>query len=225
MSAKHAVLGWLARRPAYPYELADRLQERLGPTWAINSGQLSQLIRTLEREGLIEPVAESSAPSRDRNVFEITGAGEREFERWWSEEELQPLRPRRRPLLVKLALAPPEQLHRAISQVETYAQECVDRINEIMRAREQVPIEGVHVRADHVVLRLSLSADVYEAEAELHWARHAREAISLLLQRDAVWPSSPRSSERSRSASQGAREELFGRMASRHLKPPPPGGS
>jgi len=224
VSAKHAVLGWLVRRPAYPYELADRLQERLGPTWAINSGQLSQLIRTLEREGLIEPVAENTSSGRDRNVFEITAAGEREFERWWTEEELQPVRLTRRPLLVKLALAPPEQLHRAVAQVEAYAQECVDRINEIMRSREQVPIDGVQVRADHVLLRLSLSADVFQLEGELRWARHAQEAISLLLQREATWPS-PKIGDRGRSASQGARDELFGRMASRHLQAPPSQGS
>ncbi len=218
MSAKHAVLGWLVRRPAYPYELADRLQERLGPTWAINSGQLSQLIRSLEREGLIEPVPESPGSARDRNVFEITEAGEREFRRWWAEEEHQPLRLTRRPLLIKLALAPPEQLHKAIGQVEAYAQECVDRINEIMRAREQVPSEGIQVRADHVLLRLSLSADVFQLEGELRWARHAQEAISLLLQRDAIWPATPRSSETS---STSARDEFFGRMASRHLSSPP----
>jgi len=222
VSAKHAVLGWLAHRPAYPYELADRLQERLGPTWAINSGQLSQLIKSLEREGLIEPVAGGSGPSRDRNVFEITPAGEREFERWWSEEEPQPLRLTRRPLLIKLALAPPDRLRQALAQVEAYARECLERINEVIRAREQVPLEGVQVRADHVLLRLSLSADVFQLEGELRWARHAQEAISLLLQRDAVWPAS-RASGASEDPSQGARAEFFGRMASRHLSSPPDG--
>ena len=35
MSSKHALLGLLLDRPAYPYQLADRMQQRLGPSWKV----------------------------------------------------------------------------------------------------------------------------------------------------------------------------------------------
>jgi PadR family transcriptional regulator AphA len=217
MSAKHAVLGLLLERAAYPYELADRLQARLGPAWAINSGQLSQTIRALEREGLIEQVETPGKRRNDRNVFAVTESGTQEFERWWAEDDVQGIRLIRRPLLVKLALAKPERLRDTLEQVAAYERRCVERINEIARRREQVPVDGVRVRADHVLLRVGLSGDILQVEAELRWARHAHQAISWLLERDAVWPGrSSRADDGQAVAGDGAREELFGRMASSH---------
>lgn len=52
VSAKHALLGLLRERPAYGYQLGERLQERLGPAWAINSGHLYQTLKRMEQEGL-----------------------------------------------------------------------------------------------------------------------------------------------------------------------------
>ena len=69
------------------------------------------------------------------------------------------------------------------------------------------------MRADHVLLRLNLSADIYALQAELRWTDHAHEMISWLQGRDAIWSSE---SERSGSAAQCAREDartkLFERM-------------
>ena len=83
MSAKHALLGLLLHRSAYPYELADRLQARLGPAWAINSGQLYQTISRLEQEGLIEQVEDPVGGREDRHIFAITDSGAAEFARWF----------------------------------------------------------------------------------------------------------------------------------------------
>jgi DNA-binding PadR family transcriptional regulator len=212
VSAKHAVLGLLLQRDAYPYELADRLRSRLGPAWAINSGQLSHTIRTLEREGLIERVVPASAARSERNVFSITKRGSEEFERWWREDEMQGVRLARRPLLLKLALAGADRLRTALDQVESYEHTCAQRIGELVRQRDDVPLSGFEVRADHVLLRLSLSADIFQLEGELHWARQAHEVITWLLNTGAVWPSraAPPAVE---DPAHAARRELFGRMA------------
>jgi hypothetical protein len=80
------------------------------------------------------------------------------------------------------------------------------------------------VRADHVLLRLSLSADIFQLEGELRWARQARETVSWLLEHDVVWPSAR--------ARVGAiadtelerrviRKELFDRMSAGHLRSVP----
>src|SRR5271155_1044569 len=100
MSAKHALLGLLLDRSAYPYELADRLQQRLGPAWNVNSGQLYQTIHRLESDGLIERVDGVVGDRNFRHVFAITDDGVAEFERWFDRES--GVRLARRPLLVKI---------------------------------------------------------------------------------------------------------------------------
>jgi DNA-binding PadR family transcriptional regulator len=220
MSAKHALLGLLLHRSAYPYELADRLQGRLGPAWAINSGQLYQTIRRLESDGLIERVDSAAEGRDDRHVYAITESGEGEFERWW-EDTTSGARLSRRPLLVKITLAGPERLEDSLKQIEAYELDRAAHLKELSRARDAIPVEGAQVRADHVLLRLNLSADVFQLQGELQWARHAYEMVSWLLKREAIWPSAhERSGVLSAEARdrQGARDELFGRMAARHLR-------
>ncbi len=85
MSAKHALLGLLLHKPAYRYQLGDRLQKRLGPAWKINSGQLYQTIRRMQTDGLIERIDSAADDQDDRHVFAITMAGAEEFERWFEE--------------------------------------------------------------------------------------------------------------------------------------------
>jgi hypothetical protein len=79
------------------------------------------------------------------------------------------------------------------------------------------------VRADHVLLRLGLSADIAHLKGELGWAKHAHEMISWLLTQDAIWPSTHGRSGASQQTLDrlNAREELFGRIAARKLRPAP----
>lgn len=188
MSAKHALLGLLLDRPAYPYELADRMQRRLGPAWKVNSGQLYQTIKALEQDGLIERVRGGSPDYEGRHVFELTDRGAQEFERFFAGAP-EAVRLSRRPLLAKITFAGPERLEQALAKVDDYERECAQRLAQTSRLREDVPVDGPLLRADHLLLRLNLSADAFQLEGELRWARHAREMLSWLAGRDAVWPS------------------------------------
>jgi DNA-binding PadR family transcriptional regulator len=214
VSAKHALLGLLLDRPAYRYQLGDRLQERLGPAWKINSGQLYQTIDRLELDGLIERIDSATDDQHERHVFAATAAGEDEFEHWF-DGSMGRARLLRRPLLVKITLAGPERLKDTLQEIDNYERECAACLRERLRLREEIPLGGLHVRADHELLRLNLSADIAQLEAELGWARHARERICWLLGQDAIWPSAQHrkaASEQSRKR-QSARVEIFGRMA------------
>ena len=113
MSAEHALLGLLIHRPAYRYQLGERLEERLGPAYDINSGQLYQTIKRLRLEGLIERIDGESEDQDERHVLAITASGVAEFDRWF-EETTGGARLLRRPLLVKIALAGPERLKDAL---------------------------------------------------------------------------------------------------------------
>lgn len=219
MSAKHALLGLLLDRSAYPYELANRLQHRLGPAWEINSGQLYQLVKRLEEDGLIARVEDVPHDREDRHVFAITDEGVVEFERWF-DQSAGAVRLCRRPLLVKVTFAGPQRLREALAQVDAYELQCAERLNEIARLREGLPGDGPLVRADHLLLRLNLSADIFQLEGELRWARHAREMLSWLANRETVW-SGPGGSDglggsnaaEERRDRGDARRQLFDRIA------------
>jgi DNA-binding PadR family transcriptional regulator len=220
LSAKHALLGLLLQGSAYPYQLADRLEARLGPTWAVNSGQLYKTIKQMESDGLIERVDGAEGRGERRHVFAITESGAEEFDRWF-EQTTGGVRLHRRPLLVKVTLAGPERLEEALEQVDAHELDCTTRLNNLLSIRDEISRQGPQVRADHLLLRVNLGADIYQLEGELQSARDARDVLSRLLSQEAIWPSAH---ERSSAAPgeardrQGAREELFDKMAAKHLR-------
>jgi DNA-binding PadR family transcriptional regulator len=217
VSAKHALLGLLIHRPAYRYQLGERLEQRLGPAYDINSGQLYQTIKRLRLEGLIERLDGASEDQDERHVLAITESGVAEFDRWFA-ETTGGARLLRRPLLVKIALAGPKRLKDALQQIDAYELDCAARLKDLSGRRDEIPESpavGSRVRADQVFLRLGLSADIAHLECELGWAKHAHEKVSWLLTEDAIWPSEhgrPGASQEARDR-QRARNELFGRIA------------
>ena len=220
MSAKHALLGLLLHRSAYPYELADRLERRLGPAWAVNSGQLYQTMNRLEQDGLIERVDDEPGTRDDRHVFAITRDGVEEFERWF-EGVTGRARLNRRPLLVKITLAGPERLKDALEQIDSYERDCAVQLKELAGRRETVGADEALVRADHVLLRLNLSADNFQPGGGAQMGTQARETVTWLLEQDVVWPSNR--GHRGATSDQEverreARKELFGRMSSSEMR-------
>src|SRR6202035_3559229 len=107
MSAKHALLGLLRQGSAYPYQLADRLEECLGPALSVDAGQLYKTIKQMADGGLIELVDGGGEDrSERRHFFAITESGTEEFDRWF-EATTDAVRLPRRPLLLKITLAGP----------------------------------------------------------------------------------------------------------------------
>jgi DNA-binding PadR family transcriptional regulator len=211
-AAKYAVLALLAERPGYQYQLAARLEERLGPAWAVQSGHMSQIMKGLARSGLIERVDDSDDRVPDmRKVFSITEKGVAEFQRGF--DESPGVRLHRRPILAQITFAGRDRLPDALAKIDAYERECAARIQELMGIYRGLPSDGSLLRADHVLLRLNLSADVSHLEGELGWASHAREMISWLQTRDAVWPSSQDRPTALRTPESAARAALFGRIA------------
>ena len=66
-----------------------------------------------------------------------------------------------------------------------------------------------------MLLRLSLSADIYQLDGELRWARHAREMLSYLANRETDWSANDGRTgvEQGRHDHGGARRDLLKRMA------------
>ena len=82
-----AVLGCLSERPMHPYEISTTLRTR-GKEQSIklNYGSLYSVVEALQKHGLIA-ARETSREGRrpERTVYEITVAGQDEFEDWLAE--------------------------------------------------------------------------------------------------------------------------------------------
>ncbi|MGA9877106.1 MAG: PadR family transcriptional regulator [Solirubrobacteraceae bacterium] len=222
MSTKHALLGLLLEGSSYPYQLADRLRERVGPAWAVSSGQVYNTIGKLEEEGLIEPVGDSrEGREKRRRFFSITDSGEREFEEWL-ETILVAVKLPRRTELLKITLAGRARLGTALEQIDAYEESYAKRLNELRAVRDLIPHQRTLVRADHVLLRLNLSFDISLLEGELQHAREMREMLLWLhAQPEAIWPSiaDPSGTQKAQ-ARRGVREELFKGMATKQPRRP-----
>jgi DNA-binding PadR family transcriptional regulator len=212
MSAKHALLGLLLDRPAYPYQLGDRMEQRLGPSWRVNSGTLYNTVKALERDGLIERVNKDPDVQDERHFFEITQRGVEEFESWFGKPN-DGVRLPRRPLLLKITFAGPHRVAQTMAKIDDYERECAERLNATAGMEQALPgTEEELLRADHLLLRLNLSSDIYALEGELRWAQHARELLTWLSEQEhAVWPNGAGGDGRTVGAS--ARSQLFTRIA------------
>ncbi len=197
-----AVLGVLAEGPAYQYQVTSLIQERMGPGWRDLGGRVSQAFKALEQDGLIRPTARAAPESNARVFYEITDAGVADFVEFVGEDFR--VRLPKRPIQVQLAFAGPTQTKEVLSRLEAYENDCKKLVGKLLGAPEKAsPARARSVtvlRADEVLLGLSLTADVEHVEAELAWVRHARETIRWLSsEQGTLWPGR-RSSERQRQA-------------------------
>jgi len=218
MSAKYAALGMLRDGPAYSYELSARIEELLGPGYEIGSGQMSQILRELHKAEKVKTIGE---PSRDKRiVYAITEKGDADFEEFFK-SGANVARLFRRTLLVKIALAGPERLGEVLTQIDTYEENCTERMQDLAEERDKLlPDDQPRPRVDLALKRLGIEADIFQLRAELAWTRHAREIVSRLLHSDALWPASTDRSSLSDEPSHARRDEarhaIFKRLAERN---------
>src|SRR5207245_1030417 len=76
MHLRYALLALLAEGEAHGYQLLKLFNQRLGPFWHPNIGQVYQLLHELERRGLVVR-RDQSFGTRLRRLFRLTPRGER----------------------------------------------------------------------------------------------------------------------------------------------------
>jgi DNA-binding PadR family transcriptional regulator len=84
MPLHHALLSLLDRDESYGYELKTAFESSVGAQWGpLNIGHVYQLLRRLERDGLVAVVrAEPHGGRPDRVIYAITDDGRRELRDW-----------------------------------------------------------------------------------------------------------------------------------------------
>jgi DNA-binding PadR family transcriptional regulator len=90
---KHAILGLLVERRSYGHELVSRVQDRLGPGFAVSGGAVYASLRTLKDDGHIEVVKRTMRGDQVRVYYGPTPEGVDHFNGWLDEPpSREPLR-------------------------------------------------------------------------------------------------------------------------------------
>jgi PadR family transcriptional regulator, regulatory protein PadR len=76
-----AVLLVLRDSPGHGYELLEQLQT-LMPAERIDMGNLYRILRSLEREGLVDSTWDEQAPGPAKRIYVITQSGRRVLAQW-----------------------------------------------------------------------------------------------------------------------------------------------
>jgi DNA-binding PadR family transcriptional regulator len=122
-----ALLGLLLERPSYGYELAQRVDARMGPAWRLTTSSIYPVLDRLESDQLIERAVKDlpgRSRQRERIMYHATDAAPDAFARWMQ----QPVRkePIRTELLAKIAVARPEDVPALLAALDEYERSCLD---------------------------------------------------------------------------------------------------
>jgi DNA-binding PadR family transcriptional regulator len=173
---RYAILGLLARRPDHGYELAVRFGQLVGPGWAINRGQVYDMLGILEGDGLVECV---SRPRMRRNVkhYRITQRGEQALAEWLS-TPCTAARPLREALYLKLALARPQDVEHLLESIAAREQACVDRLRAYAEEARGAPPDASEWE---IVTREAIDEAVtIQLDGELAWLSKMRKRLEAL---------------------------------------------
>ncbi len=168
---KGALLGLLLQSPGHGYDLANRLNRRLGPAWQIEAKGLYPMLQQLERAGLVSPQAVAcKGPTGRRVVYHPTIRAQGALSEWMAAgAAAEPLRVE---LQAKLAVARSEDLPQLLIALDCYEQE---RLTLLSASAEEFP--GPRTLTA-LAMTLTRAAALTRLQGELDWAVLARRAIA-----------------------------------------------
>jgi DNA-binding PadR family transcriptional regulator len=171
---RYAILGLLLSGPSHGYKIATRFDELFGPGWAINRGQVSDMLRTLKRKGWVESLGPPETPQGSQR-YRITPMGEQAFAKWLSGRPSS-TRSHREPLHLKLAMTGPEDAHRLLKDIEIEKQSCVDRLS-AYNAENACPLPASASEWE-TLAREAIDEDVTtQLHAKLEWLENLRKRV------------------------------------------------
>jgi DNA-binding PadR family transcriptional regulator len=168
---KGALLGLVLQRPGHGYDLANRLDRRLGPAWQITAKDLYRMLEQLERAGLVSSRRVfSEGPTGNRRVYSPTERAESALTEWMSAHTR--MAPVRAEFQAKIAVARTQDVPRLLAALDSYERECFA----LFRASsEEAPL----VRSfAGIAMHLSRASARLHLRAELEWIVLARRLVA-----------------------------------------------
>jgi len=167
-----ATLALIVERPGHGYELTNRLNRRLGPTWQIEPKLMYSILDDFTRANLVVAVDEANPdrPRQMRIVYHATERAAATLQRWMrTEVEFGPVRP---DVIARVASASPDDAEELLRVLDVYE-------SELLRLLEANEHDGdPPVRSWRGLLRAVARShtDSY-LQAEFQWVVLARRRI------------------------------------------------
>ena len=94
MLLRYAILGLLDGQELHGYRIKSVFEDRIGPAWSLNFGQIYQTLKELRRRGLVEGRFDQGDGHIGRWVYTVTPKGRRSLDTWLkrSPKAPQPIR-------------------------------------------------------------------------------------------------------------------------------------
>jgi DNA-binding PadR family transcriptional regulator len=164
MHLRYALLALLSEGEAHGYQLLKLFNQRIGPFWHPNIGQVYQLLQELERRGLVCR-RDQRAGTRLRRIFRLSARGERALRTWLTRRPAWPP-PLRDEIFVRLLAAERAGSAAVLEQLERQEAE-YRRYHALVQAEAARP-------GTSLTRRLADEAAVGHAEAHLRWLARCR---------------------------------------------------
>jgi DNA-binding PadR family transcriptional regulator len=167
-----ATLALIAERGGHGYELAHRLNVRLGPTWRVGPKQIYPILDELVRAGLATSAEEPNPdrPRQPRIVYRATDQAPEVLRRWiQSPVEKEPTRP---DLLARIASATPADVAELTEALAEYERDLRQLLETNEAAKRPV--------SSWTTLQLAVVCGHTDAqlEGELRWLDETRRRIA-----------------------------------------------
>jgi DNA-binding PadR family transcriptional regulator len=167
MHLRYAILALLAEGEAHGYQLLKRFNQRLGPFWHPNIGQVYQLLHELERRGFVAR-RDEALRMRLRRLFRITPRGERALRTWVARRPAWPP-PLRDEIFVRFLATEREGRDALLAQLERQEAE--------YRRYLLLVHEEAGAATAPLTRRLTHAAALAQAEAHLAWIAHSKDLL------------------------------------------------
>jgi DNA-binding PadR family transcriptional regulator len=168
MHLRYALLALLGEGEAHGYQLLKLFNERVGPFWHPNIGQVYQLLHELERRGLVGR-RDVESGTRLRRVFRLTARGERALRTWLARRPAWPP-PLRDEMFVRLLAAERAGAGEVLAQLDRQEAEYRRYVSLV---QEEAARPGASVTR-----RLAHEAALGQAEAHLRWLARCRAVLT-----------------------------------------------
>lgn len=175
MSIKYAVLGLLIERRGYGYDIANRLQERLGPDFAGGTRAVYISLDHLRRDALVSEVERVRAGRQTKIYYEATPAGEERFAKFMHDPPSR--EPLRGQMYLKLAVARGEHLPVLAAELERLELQCLGELRERAGAIDLGRNERAEVAWSVATRWLTDAAALERLHGDLRWIRMAIQTI------------------------------------------------
>ena len=168
MLLRYAILGLLDGQELHGYRIKSAFEERVGPFWSLNFGQIYQTLKQLKVRGLVEGRFAQGEGHVGRWVYTLTPKGRRALDTWLKRSPKSP-QPMRDEIFIRLLVLDRKDVASSLAQLanqEHVYREHLTRLTAHRRSLEPL------INEERLLNSLAADAALFHAEAHMKWLEH-----------------------------------------------------